>query len=181
MKGTWITHLKMQEGLLLEEQRNPPCVAADRVVLAPGTMQLNIFAWNKELTKYVKDGQPKKVIQLFQQMQQERMCTNEFTFVEVIKACAGLVAPEDGRNVHEHIIQSGCQSNIFVGCSLVDMYMQNVGAWRMLGECSTRCHLQIGHLDSHDIGTCEMGARPEGTGTISTKATTETNIPKVVH
>jgi hypothetical protein len=51
----------------------------------------------------------------------------------------------------------------------------------MLGECSTRCHLQIGDLDCHDIGTCEMGARPEGTGTISTKATTETNIPKVVH
>jgi pentatricopeptide repeat protein len=71
MKGTWITHLKMQEGLWLEDQRNPPCGAADRVVLAQGTMQLNIFAWNKELTKYVKDGQPKKVIQLFQQMQQE--------------------------------------------------------------------------------------------------------------
>jgi hypothetical protein len=59
MKGTWITHLKMQKGLWLEDQRNPPCVAADRVVLAPGPMQLNIFAWNKELTKYVKDGQPK--------------------------------------------------------------------------------------------------------------------------
>jgi len=36
-------------------------------------------------------------------------------------------------------------------------------------------------LDYHDIGTCEMGARPEGARTISTKATTETNIPKVVH
>jgi len=78
-------------------------------------MQLNIFASNKELTKYVKDGQPKKVIQLFQQMQQERMSPNEFTFVEVIKARAGLVAPEDGRNVHEQIIQSGCESNVFCG------------------------------------------------------------------
>jgi pentatricopeptide repeat protein len=124
MKGTWITNLKMQEGLWLEDQRNPPCVAADRVVLAPGTMQMKNFAWNKELTKYVKDGQPKKVIQLFQQMQQERMSPNEFTFVEVIKARAGLLAPEDGRNVHEQIIQSGCESNVFVGCSLVDMYMQ---------------------------------------------------------
>jgi hypothetical protein len=59
------------------------------------------------------------VIQLFQQMQQERMKPNEFTFVVVIKACASLVAPQDGRNVHEQIIQSG--SNVFVGCSLVDM------------------------------------------------------------
>jgi len=51
------------------------------------------------------------------------MNPNEFTFVEVIKACAGLVAPEDGKNVHEQIIQSGCESNVFVGCSLVNMYM----------------------------------------------------------
>jgi hypothetical protein len=28
---------------------------------------------------------------------------------------------------------------------LVDMYA-NVGALRMLGECSTRCHLEMGHL-----------------------------------
>jgi hypothetical protein len=64
------------------------------------------------------------VIQLFQQMQQERMSPNKFTFVEVIKARAGLGALEDGRNVHEQIIQSGCESNVFVRCSLVDMYMQ---------------------------------------------------------
>jgi hypothetical protein len=36
-------------------------------------------------------------------------------------------------------------------------------------------------LDYHDIGTCEMGERPKGTGIISTKAIIETNIPKVVH
>jgi hypothetical protein len=29
--------------------------------MAPGTVQLNIFAWNRKLTKYVKDGQPEKV------------------------------------------------------------------------------------------------------------------------
>jgi pentatricopeptide repeat protein len=29
---------------------------------------LNIFAWNQKLTKYVKDGQPEKAMQLFQQI-----------------------------------------------------------------------------------------------------------------
>jgi hypothetical protein len=29
---------------------------------APGIVQLNIFAWNEKLTKYVKDGQPQKVL-----------------------------------------------------------------------------------------------------------------------
>jgi pentatricopeptide repeat protein len=29
---------------------------------------------------------------------------------------------EEGRHAHEHIIQSGWDSNVFVGSSLVDMY-----------------------------------------------------------
>jgi hypothetical protein len=43
-------------------------VAAEIAVLAPDTVQLNIFAWNYKLTKYVKDGQSENVMQLFQQM-----------------------------------------------------------------------------------------------------------------
>jgi pentatricopeptide repeat protein len=42
------------------------------------------------LTKYLKDGRPEKVMQLFQQMQQEGMIPDKFTFVQVIKACASL-------------------------------------------------------------------------------------------
>jgi pentatricopeptide repeat protein len=33
-----------------------------------GTVQLSISVWNQELTKYVKDGQPEKAMQLFQQI-----------------------------------------------------------------------------------------------------------------
>jgi pentatricopeptide repeat protein len=49
--------------------------------MALDTMHLNIFAWNKKLTKYVKDGKPKKAIQLFQRMQREGMNLDIFTFV----------------------------------------------------------------------------------------------------
>ncbi len=44
-------------------------MAAEMAAMAPGTVQFNIFAWNKKLTKYVKDGQPEKAIQLVQQPQ----------------------------------------------------------------------------------------------------------------
>ncbi len=90
--------------------------------LAPGKVQLHSFAWNQKLTKYVKAGQLEKVMQLFQQMQKEGMAPNKFTFVQVIKACAGLGRLEDGRLVHEQLIQSGCKSDVFVVSSLVDMY-----------------------------------------------------------
>jgi hypothetical protein len=48
-------------------------------------------------------------------MQQEGVTPNKFTFAPLINACAGLGALECGRHVHEQLIQSGCESDIFVG------------------------------------------------------------------
>jgi pentatricopeptide repeat protein len=90
--------------------------------MAAGTVQLNIFAWNQKLKTYVKDRQPEKAMQLFQQMQQEGMSPEKFAFIQVMKASAGLGALENARLVHEQLIQSGCKYDVFVGSSLVDMY-----------------------------------------------------------
>jgi pentatricopeptide repeat protein len=98
-------------------------VAAEMAAMAPGTVQLNIFAWNRKLNRYLKDRQPKKAMQLFRQMQEEGMNRDKFTFVQVINACAGLGALDDGRLVHEQLIQSGCESDVFVENSLIDMYL----------------------------------------------------------
>ncbi len=50
------------------------------------------------------------------------MQPNSVTFVGVLKACASVVAIEEGRCVHQQIIQSGLESTVFVGNSLVDIY-----------------------------------------------------------
>jgi pentatricopeptide repeat protein len=42
--------------------------------------KMNIFGRNKELTKYVKEGQPEKTMQLFEQMQQEGMILKKSNF-----------------------------------------------------------------------------------------------------
>jgi pentatricopeptide repeat protein len=42
--------------------------------------------------------------------------------VGVLKACASMVVIEEGRRVHQQISQSGLESDVFVGSSLVDMY-----------------------------------------------------------
>jgi pentatricopeptide repeat protein len=52
------------------------------------------------------------------------MSPDNFTFVQVINACAGLGALEDGRHVHEQIIQSGYESDVFVQNGLVGMYVK---------------------------------------------------------
>jgi pentatricopeptide repeat protein len=116
-------------------------VLAEIAAMAPGTVQLNSFAWNQKRTKYVKDGQSQKVMQLFQQMQREGVRPNKFTFVPVIKTCAGLGTLEDDRLVRAQLIQSGCESDVFVGSSLVDMYAKCGSieeAWRVFDKMPSR-------------------------------------------
>ncbi|CAK9211129.1 unnamed protein product [Sphagnum troendelagicum] len=71
---------------------------------------------------HVQCGQGQKALQLFRQMQQEGVQPNFITFLGVLKACASIVALEEGRCVHQRIIQSGLESNVFLRSALVDMY-----------------------------------------------------------
>jgi hypothetical protein len=48
-------------------------------------VQLNIFAWNQKLTKYVKDGQSEKVMQFFNKCdEKELVLTNSLLFRHVL-------------------------------------------------------------------------------------------------
>jgi pentatricopeptide repeat protein len=57
-------------------------------------------------------------------MQQEGVQPNPITFVGVLYACTNIAAVEEGRYAHELLFQSGCHSDVFVGNSLVDMYVE---------------------------------------------------------
>jgi len=82
----------------------------------------DVVAWKAMISGYVKCGQGLKALELFQEMQQERIELDTVTFVGVQNACASIGALEEGRLIHKQIIQSGCDSHLFVGSSLVDMY-----------------------------------------------------------
>jgi len=115
-------HKKSKEPLWIDGKFNPPWVESELAAMVPGTVQLNTFSWNTRLASCAKNGRYEEAIRLFQQMQQEGIIPDTFTFVRVLNACAGLQALEEGRRIHTWIIQSCCESNVFVGSSLVDMY-----------------------------------------------------------
>ncbi len=81
-----------------------------------------MVTWNALILRHVKCGQGQKALELFQQMHLEGVQPNSVTFAVVLKACASVGALGVGMHVHEQVIQSGCESNVFVGSSLVDMY-----------------------------------------------------------
>ncbi|CAM6061539.1 unnamed protein product [Sphagnum tenellum] len=74
-------------------------------------------------------------------MQQEGVRPDPFTFVAVLNACASTVAIEEGRSAHKQIIQSGWDSDVIVGNSLVDMYAECGSmddAWRVFSKMPSR-------------------------------------------
>ncbi|KAH8934384.1 hypothetical protein BDL97_18G080500 [Sphagnum fallax] len=64
-------HKTTRQALWLDDPQRPPWVEAKLAGMAPGTLQLNIFSWNKKLERYIKAGKPEKTMELFQKMQQE--------------------------------------------------------------------------------------------------------------
>jgi hypothetical protein len=77
-----------------------------------------------------------------------RWCqANHVTFVGILNACASVAAlEEEGAHAHQHIIESGWESDVFVGSSLIEI-MPNGGACRMLGSFQQDALLQCGLLE----------------------------------
>ena len=57
-------------------------------------------------------------------MQKNDTQPDQFMFATILRACANLVVMEDGRKVHEDIFRRGFQYNVYVGTTLVDMYVK---------------------------------------------------------
>jgi pentatricopeptide repeat protein len=100
----------------------------------------DVVTWNVIILGHVKCRQEHKALELFQQMQEEGVQPNCVTFLGVLNSCANLIPTEEGKCVHQKIIQMGLESNVFVGSSLVDMNAKCGSiedVWRMLNKMSS--------------------------------------------
>jgi pentatricopeptide repeat protein len=84
----------------------------------------DVITWTAMILGHVRCGQGQKALDLFRQMREQGVEPDSVTFVGVLNACASEVALQDGRSAHEQIIERGLDSDIFVGSSLVDMYVK---------------------------------------------------------
>jgi pentatricopeptide repeat protein len=99
-------------------------------------------------------------------MQSQEVQPAPITFVRVVNACASLAALEDSRHVHQQMIQSNFETDVFVGSSLIDMYTKCGSvddAWRVFNRMPTQ------YVVSKGIGTMghvKVWASAKGIGTI---------------
>jgi pentatricopeptide repeat protein len=90
--------------------------------------------------------------------------------VGVLKACASVAVIEEGRCVHQQIIRSGLESDVFVGSSLVDMYAK-CGSIEDAGKVFEKMPSQDVVSWTAIILGHAMQGRAECIGTIPTSAT----------
>eukprot|EP01018_Ginkgo_biloba_P026788 Gb_37509 [translate_table: standard] len=82
----------------------------------------NLFLWNIIIKGYARNGFSAEALELYYRMQEEGLQPNKFTFPYVLKACASLLAIEKGKDIHDDIIRSGVESDVFVSAALINMY-----------------------------------------------------------
>eukprot|EP01018_Ginkgo_biloba_P013352 Gb_31457 [translate_table: standard] len=86
----------------------------------------DILSWNAMAAGFSQNGYGEEALKFFCQMHWAGIKPNKFTFVSVLRACASVLAPGQGEQIHVHVIKSGFESDVFVGSALVDMYCKFV-------------------------------------------------------
>ncbi|KAJ7541880.1 hypothetical protein O6H91_10G080800 [Diphasiastrum complanatum] len=85
----------------------------------------NVVSWNVMTAGYAQNGHGKEALDLYEQMKQEGVQPDKFTYVGLLKACASIAALEQGKQLHAAIIERGFESDVIVGNTLIDMYAKS--------------------------------------------------------
>eukprot|EP01018_Ginkgo_biloba_P037564 Gb_08772 [translate_table: standard] len=120
----------------------------------------NVISWNGMIGGYVKHDLWDEALALYYEMPGAGMNPDNFTFSYTLKACAGLAALQQGKEIHCLIIRTGVDSHVIVGTALLAMYARcgsTENASHVFDKICERdviswtamitCHIQNGHFD----------------------------------
>ncbi|KAL6868173.1 hypothetical protein ACP4OV_015018 [Aristida adscensionis] len=81
-------------------------------------------SWTALISGYNCLGHNAEALKSLDEMLWDGVTPNPYTYSSALKACARLEALRDGRRIHGVVNKTQAFSNVFVGCSLIDMYMR---------------------------------------------------------
>ncbi|KAJ7294531.1 hypothetical protein O6H91_Y251900 [Diphasiastrum complanatum] len=83
-----------------------------------------VEAWNALIAAYGENGQEKKALELFNQMQQEGLVANKSTVLSILRALSGPASLAEGKLIHALIVERGLSLDIDVVNTLMHMYIK---------------------------------------------------------
>eukprot|EP01018_Ginkgo_biloba_P035884 Gb_00601 [translate_table: standard] len=82
----------------------------------------NVVAWNAIIAGYAQHGYSEEALEIFYKLQRTGMKPDRITVSSVSSACSCLGRLEGGKQVHALSIKTGFDSDVVVGCALIDVY-----------------------------------------------------------
>lgn len=98
--------------------------------------QPNVFAWTAVLGFYSRNGLSDECVKTYREMKSEGILPDKYVFPKVMRACGQLHWLEVGIQVHKDVVVCGCEFDLQVCNSLIDMYSKSgdVGSGRRVFE-----------------------------------------------
>ncbi|PWA76031.1 pentatricopeptide (PPR) repeat-containing protein [Artemisia annua] len=82
------------------------------------------ITWTTMVTGFTQNGLHQKAIDVFREMSTRGMGIDQFTLGSILTACGASLSLKEGSQIHAYIIRTDIIDNVFVGSSLVDMYLK---------------------------------------------------------
>lgn len=86
--------------------------------------EFDLASWNAMMSGYIACKNSGKALELFASMHKSGERLDEMTFATAAKACSYLIGLEQGSQIHAYVVKIGFDSDLFVGCGILDMYIK---------------------------------------------------------
>lgn len=81
-----------------------------------------VFSWTAIISGYSNAGKFEEAVSCYEQMQQEGVQPDKYTFVSMLKACSKRAELKQGQRIHADIVRHRLELDVFVSSALVSMY-----------------------------------------------------------
>lgn len=103
----------------------------------------DIVTWNCLLSAHALHGSHKEVLAILRKMQDEGFRPNSSSITSVLQAVTELGLSTFGKEIHGYIVRNGLDYDVYVGTSLIDMYVKN--------DCLTSAQVFLDNMNNRNI------------------------------
>ncbi|KAD7116702.1 hypothetical protein R6Q59_006560 [Mikania micrantha] len=82
------------------------------------------ITWTTMVTGFAQNSLDRKAFDVFKEMRMQEVSIDQFTLGSILTVCGGCMAFKEGSQIHAYIIRNDILDNVYVGSSLVDMYLK---------------------------------------------------------
>lgn len=88
------------------------------------TPEYDVCLWTTVISGFTQNSQVSEAVRAFHDMELSGILPNNFTFASLLNASSSVLSLDLGKQFHSRVISIGLEDDLYVGNTLVDMYMK---------------------------------------------------------